>query len=121
MRHTNRQPATGHTYGTIHRGALADPPIIDVAAGIARRNRVDDISLLGRQAYHAEMWAYRDAHILQDPMIFLDRGVIDRNARVVDGLVDDAGGVCLWSPSEIVYGFCPVAFAGGVDFVDRDH
>ena len=54
-------------------------------------------------------------------MVFLDRGVIDRNARIVDGLVNYAGGVGLWSPSEIIYGFRPVAFAGGVDFVDSDY
>src|SRR5439155_15069014 len=121
VRVANRQQATFDSNRIIHRGALADPPIIDVAAGIARRNRVDDISLLGRQAYHAEMWAYRNAHILQDAMVFLDRRVIDWNARIVDGFVNYAGGVRLWSPSEIIHGFRPVALAGGVDFVDRDH
>src|SRR5258707_815173 len=54
-------------------------------------------------------------------MVLLDRGVIDRNARIVDGFVHYAGRVGLRSPSEIIHGFRPVAFAGGVDLVDRDH
>src|SRR5260370_42278935 len=84
----NRPPSTANRI--IHRGALADPPIIDVAAGIAGRNRIDDIGFLGRQAYYAEMRTYRNAHILQDAVVLLDRGVIDGNARIVDGFVHDA-------------------------------
>src|SRR5215204_857945 len=67
------------------------------------------------------MWAYRNAHILQDAVVLLDRGVIYWNARIVDGFVNHAGGVRLWSPSEIIHGFRPIAFASGIDFVDRDH
>src|SRR3569833_1039380 len=117
----DRYQATFDSNRIIHRGALADAPIVNVAAGIARRNRVDDISFLGRQADHAEVRTYRNAHILQDAMVFLDRRVIDRNAGIVDGFVDYAGGVRLWSPSEIVDGLRPVTFACGVDFVDRDY
>src|ERR1700722_18483606 len=47
--------------------------------------------------------------------------MIDRNAGVVDGFVHDAERVSLRSPSEIIHRFRPVAFAGGVDLVDRDH
>jgi hypothetical protein len=44
----------------------------DVAARIARRNRVNDIGFFGRQAYYAEMRTYRNAHILQDAVVLLD-------------------------------------------------
>src|SRR5258708_23110045 len=54
-------------------------------------------------------------------MVLLDRGMMDWSARIVDGFVDYAGGVGLRSPSEIIHGFRPVAFAGGVDLVDRYH
>src|SRR5258708_23215757 len=54
-------------------------------------------------------------------MVLLDRGMIDWNARIVDGFVHYAGRVGLRSPSEIIHGFRPVAFTGGVDLVDRDH
>src|SRR6476659_3354938 len=67
------------------------------------------------------MRTYRNAHILQDAVVLLDRGMVDRNARVVDRFVHYAGRVGLRSPSENVHGFRPVAFAGGVDLVDRDY
>src|SRR5947208_1629075 len=67
------------------------------------------------------MRTYRNPHILQDAVVLLDRGVIDWNARIVDDFVHYAGRVGLRSPSEIIHGFRPVAFAGGVDLVDRDH
>ena len=38
-------------------------------------------------AYYAEMRTYRNAHILQDAVVLLDRGVIDWNARIVDGFM----------------------------------
>ncbi len=63
----------------------------------------------------------RNPHVLQDAVGLLDRGMIDGNAGIVDGLVHDAGRVGLRRPSEIVDGLRPVAFAGGIDLVDRDH
>ena len=47
--------------------------------------------------------------------------MIDRHARVVDDLVDDAERVLLRRPAEIVDGPRPTGRAGGVDLVDRDH
>ena len=67
------------------------------------------------------MRAYRDAHIFQDAVVLLDRGVIDVNTGIVDGLVHDAGRIGLRSPLEIVDCFRPIAFACRVDLVDRDH
>src|SRR3954462_842710 len=67
------------------------------------------------------MRTYRNAHILQGAVVLLDRGVIDPNAGIVDGFVHHARRIGLWSPSEIVHGFRPVAFACRVDLVDRDH
>ena len=63
----------------------------------------------------------RNAHVLQDAVVLLDRAVVDRNAGIVDGLVDHAERIGLRRPLEIVERLGPVALAGGVDLVDRDH
>ena len=63
----------------------------------------------------------RHADVLQDAVVLLDRGMIDRHAGIVDGRVHDAERIGLRHPAEIVDGLRPVAFAGGVDLVDRDH
>jgi hypothetical protein len=47
--------------------------------------------------------------------------MINWNARIVDGFVHYARGIGLRGPREIINGFCPVAFASGIDLVDRDH
>src|SRR6266699_129986 len=67
------------------------------------------------------MRTYRNAHILQDAVVLFDRGVIDWNARIVDRFVHYARRGGLRSPSKIIHCFRPVALAGGVDLVDRDH
>ena len=67
------------------------------------------------------MRADRNPHVLQDAVVLLDRGVIDGNAGIVDGLVHDAERVGLRGPSEIIDGFRPVALACRVDLVDCDH
>ena len=51
-------------------------------------------------------------------MVFLDRGVIHRDAGIIDGLVHHAEWVGLRRPLEIVDGIRPVALAGRVDLVD---
>ena len=54
-------------------------------------------------------------------MVLLDGRVIDGDTGIVDGLVHHAEGIGLWRPLEIINGLRPVAFAGRVDLVDRDH
>src|SRR5438445_424751 len=41
-----RETATDR-HRIVHRGALADPPVVDVAADVVGRDRVDDVSLGG--------------------------------------------------------------------------
>src|SRR5258708_39779797 len=55
MRVSDREKRAGHRNRIIHPRALADPPVIDVAAGIARRDRRDEILLRWRKPHGAEM------------------------------------------------------------------
>ena len=57
----------------------------------------------------------------RDAVVLLDRAVVDRDAGIVDGLVDHAERIGLRRPLEIVDRLGPVALSGGVDLVDRDH
>src|SRR6516165_5819113 len=45
--------------------------------------------------------------------------MIDRNTRIVDGLVDDAEWISLWRPAVVVDRLCPVALPAGIDLIDR--
>src|ERR1700738_4233975 len=121
MRVADRQQAAFNRNRIIHGGAFTDPPIIDVAACVARRDRIDHVGFFGREPNHAEMRTYRGTHVLQDPVGLLDSGMVDRHAGVVDGLVQHAGRISLRSPSEIVHRLRPVALAGGVYLVDGDY
>src|ERR1700716_2078539 len=87
MRGANGQHAALNRASIIHGRAFADPPIIDVAAGVARRNRIDHVSFFGCQPDHAKMRPYRDTSVLQDAMVFLNSAVVDRDARIVDGFM----------------------------------
>ena len=61
----------------------------------------------------------RNADVLEDAVIFLDRGMVDRHARVIDRLVHHPERIGLRRPAEIVDRLRPVALTGGVDLVDR--
>ena len=67
------------------------------------------------------MGADGDADVFQYPVVFLHGGVVDGHAGIVDDLVDNAEGIRLRRPLEVVDGLRPVAFARRVDLVDRDH
>src|SRR3954449_5043902 len=67
------------------------------------------------------MRTYRNPNILQDAVVLFDSGVIDWNSWIVDCFVYNARRVGLRSPSEIIDGFRPVAFASGVHLIDCDH
>ena len=62
----HREERAGHRDRIIHPRALADPPVVDVAAGVARRDRADEIGLRRRQSHGAEMQPRRHLHIGQD-------------------------------------------------------
>src|SRR5207247_9774998 len=67
------------------------------------------------------MGADRNARILQDPVVLLNRRVINRHAGVIDDLVHDTKGVRLRGPHEVLDRPLHVPLARGVDLVDRDH
>src|SRR5262249_8904134 len=119
MRIADREQATRNRDRIIHDPALADSPIVDVAAEIAWRDRIDDIRFLRRHPHHAKMRPDRNAHVLQDIVVFLDARVINRHARIIDSLVDDAERIGLWCPAEIVDSLSPISLTTGVDFIDR--
>src|SRR6476619_4906847 len=86
----------------VHGRALADAPIVDVAAEIAGRNGVDDISFLRRQADDPEMRPDGNLDVLEDAVVLLDGAVVDRDPRIVDGLVHHAERIRLRRPLKIV-------------------
>ena len=94
-------------------------PIVHVAAEIARRDRVNDVRFLWRDAHHAEMRPDRDAHVLEDVVVLLNGRMVDRHARIIDDLVDDAVRIGLRCPAEVINRLRPVALPAGIDFVDR--
>jgi hypothetical protein len=99
---------------------FADAPIVDVAAEITGRDGIDDIRLLGGKSDDAEMRTDRNADVLEDAVVFLDRAVVDRDARVVDGLVHHPERVGLRRPLKIVDSLRPVALTSGVDLIDSN-
>ncbi len=100
-------------------GPFAQPPIVEIAAEIGRRHRIDHAGLLGRQADHAEMRAHRNGDAAQHAMVLAHRGVVDRDAGIVDARMHHAEGIGLRRPAEIVDG--ARAMVLGVDLVDRHH
>ncbi len=105
----------------VHRGALADAPVVDVAAGVAGRDGVHHVGLGGRQAEHAEVGPDGHPDVLEHPVVLLHGPMVDRHAGVVDRLVHDPGGIGLRRPAEVVDAFRPVPLAARVDLVDGDH
>ena len=120
MRVPRGEQRAGHRHRVVHRRALADAPVVDVAAHPVRRDRVHDVGLRGCQPQDAEVRADGDAHVLEDAVVLLDRLVIDGHAGIVDGLVHDAVGIRLRRPLEVVERLGPVALAGRVHLVDGD-
>ena len=98
----------------------SDPPIVDVAAEIAGRDRIDELGLLRRQCHDPEMRPYRDAHVPEDAMPFLDQGVVDRHPGIVDHAVHHSERVGLRYPAVIVDPTRPVAALRCIDLVYRD-
>ena len=74
----------------VHRRALADAPVVDVAAHPVRRDRVDHVRLGRRQPDHPEVRPDRNANVLQHAVLLLHGLVVHRHARIVDDLVHHA-------------------------------
>ena len=105
----------------VHRAAPADPPVVDVAAEVAGRDRIDDVRLGRRHPHGAQMRPDRHAHALQHRHVLGDRAVVDRHARIVDDVVHHAERIGLRHPAVVVDRARPVPIAGGIDLVDGDH
>src|SRR3954453_11842016 len=121
MRITNGQQGALHGHRIEHGRALADAPVVNVAARVARWNRVHHVRFLGCETEHTEMRADRHAYVLEYAPVLLDRGVVDRHAGIIDDLVHDTERIGLWRPAEVVQRFGEVALTRRVDLVDRDH
>jgi hypothetical protein len=64
---------------------------------------------------------YRNAHVLEDPVVLLDSTVVNRDPRVVDGLVRHAERISLRRPSQVINRLGRVSLSTGVDHIDSDH
>src|SRR5262249_15404137 len=100
---------------------LADTPIIDVAAEIARRNGIDDVGFLWCQADDPEMGPDRDADVFQDAVVLLNNRMVDRHTRIIDGLMHHTIRIGLRHPAEVIDRTRPVLLSAAVDFVNRAH
>jgi hypothetical protein len=121
MRIAHRQQRARDRDGIIHRRPLADSPVVDVPTDVVGGNGVDEVRLGWRQPEHSEVGADWDPKVLQDPVLFLDGGVVDGHPRIIDGLVNDTKGIRLGRPREVVDRAGPVLLPGGIELVDGDH
>src|SRR4051794_11374884 len=117
----DRQQGALHGHRIEHGRALADAPVVDVAAGVARGNGVDHVRFLGCETEHTEMRADRYAYVLEYAPVLLDRGVVDRHAGIIDDLVHDTERIGLRRPAEVIQRLGEVALTRRVDLVDRNH
>ncbi len=107
----DREVRAGHGDWIIHPRALAHPPVVDIAAGITRRDR--------RQPHGAEMQPRRHPDAGQDVFPLADGGVVDPHAGIVDGGMNDAVRIGLRRPDVVVDGF-RIRLARSVEFENGD-
>ena len=111
--------APGDRDRIIHPRALADPPVVDVAAGVGGRHRADIIGFRRRESHRAEVESRRHAHVGQDVLASGDELRVDPDARVVDRRVNDSIRICLRRP-DIVVDSLGERLARRIELVDRD-
>src|ERR1700757_5069388 len=121
MRIADREQGARDRRRIVHHRTLADPPIVDVAAEIAGRNRIDEVRLLRRQCDEPEMRSHRDAQVLKDAVLLLHEGVVDRYSGIIDGAMDYSERIRLRYPAVIVDRPRPIAVLCCIDLVDRNH
>ena len=81
----DREERTGHCDRIIHSCAPADAPVVDVAAGIARWNRADEIGFRWREPHGAKMQPRRYLHACENVVPLAYGCVIDPHPRIIDG------------------------------------
>src|ERR1700674_4411500 len=99
MRIADRKQGFGNRNRKIYRGALAEPPIIQVAAEVGRRHGIDQTRLTRRHAYDAKVWPQRNPDAVEYAVPSPDRLGRDGYAGIVVGVVHDAVGIGLGLPS----------------------
>src|SRR5215204_3979159 len=90
MRIADREQCSLHRNRVVHRGALADAPIIHVPTKIAGWNRIDHICLSWRQCDYTEMGSDRNTHVLEDSKVLLYGCMVNRHTGIINYLVDDS-------------------------------
>ena len=68
----DREKRAGDRDRIVHPRALADAPVVDIAAGVARRDRADEIGFRRREPHGAEMQPRRHLHVGQDVFALAD-------------------------------------------------
>src|SRR4051812_14380017 len=120
MRVTDGEKGSRDCDRIVHGRTLSDAPVVDVASEIPGRDGVNDVCLFGGDTDHAKMRSNRYADVLQDPVVLFNGAMVNRDTRVVDGVVDHSEGIGLRGPAEIVDRLCPVPLSGGIDLEDGD-
>ena len=121
MRVTHGEVGAVHGNREVDFGALADTPVIDVAAGVIGRDGVDHLGFGRRHADGAKVRPDRDANIAQDIFILLDGGGVNRHAGVIYRRVHHTKRIGLRRPAVIVDRLGPVALAGGIHLIDSHY
>jgi len=120
VRVADRKQRARHSDRVVHRRTFADPPIVDVASEVTGRNGVDHIGLFGSDTDYAEMRSDRNANVFEDPVVLFDGAVVDRNPRIVDGVMNHSERIGLRRPPEIIDRLRPVPLPCCIDLEDRD-
>src|SRR3954453_13172645 len=114
----DREQRARHRHREVHHRALANAPIVDIAAEISGWDRIDEFRLARRNRDDSKMRPHRNAHALQDPVVFLVERMIDRHSGVVYDRVHYANRICRWSPALIVYRRSPVESGCRAELID---
>src|SRR6202011_5186427 len=84
VRVSHREKSAGYRHLIVHPRPFADPPVIDVAARITRRDRTHEIRFRWRQPHGTEVKSCRYPYIAKDIFAFADGRVIDPHTGIVD-------------------------------------
>jgi hypothetical protein len=120
VRVADREQRAFDRHRVVHRRTLADPPVVDVAAGVTRRNRADEVFLARSDAHRSEVRSGRDADALEIGCALHHGLVIDNHSRIIHFRMQHAVGIDLRRQHIAVQRRCPVFAACRVDLEHRD-